>query len=433
VHLVVIGLNHRTAPVELREKLSIGEDALPNALADLRAKSPVSECLILCTCNRTEIYACAQSKSDDERLIAWMSAFFGVDAESLSPHLYSHAGHKAAEHLFRVASGIDSMMIGEAQILGQVKDAYQIAAQNKAGGPVLNALFQQAIAVGKRVRTETEIGKGAFSVGSAAVHLAGSIFDRLTGRTVLVIGAGEMSELTMAHLASSGASPVLVANRTFSKAESLASRFGGRAVKFDGIGSAMEAADIVITSTGSSEPIVTREMISRVHHARRGRPIFFIDMAVPRDIEPRVGDLDNVFLYNIDDLQAVVAADVAGRRAEIAKVEEIIAEEVEDFLRWFRALDAVPIITSLREKLDRIREAEFEKLKGRLPDLTPEEHEAINAAMRTIVNKMCHQPMVQIKEYAAGQDAASKLEAICEVFGIRPPDEASSKGSDGES
>ena len=432
MHLVVIGLNHTTAPVELREKLSIADDALPNALADLKAKSPVSECLILSTCNRTEIYACTQSKSDDECLIAWMSDFFGVDAGSLSPHLYSHAGHKAAEHLFRVASGIDSMVIGEAQILGQVKDAYRIAAENKAGGPVLNALFQQAIAVGKRVRTETDIGKGAFSVGSAAVHLAGSIFDKLTGRTVLVIGAGEMSELTMMHLASSGASPVLVANRTFSKAESLASRFQGRAVKLAEIGTIMEAADIVITSTGSREPIVTREMISRVHHARRGRPIFFIDMAVPRDIEPQVGDLDNVFLYNIDDLQAVVAADVAGRRAEIARVERIIAEEVDDFLRWCRALDAVPIITSLREKFDRIREEELEKLKSRLPDLTPEEHEAINAAMRTIVNKICHQPMIQIKEYAAGQDAPEKLDAICRVFGIRPPDENQSGGTEGD-
>lgn len=424
MHLVVIGLNYRTAPVELRERLAIPEDLLRAALSDLRSRAGASECLILSTCNRTEVYACTNARSDDEGLYAWIADYFHVSPDDLRDHLYSHAGHKAAEHLFRVASSIDSMVVGEAQILGQVKDAYEIAARCRASGSALNALFQQAIAVGKRVRTETEIGRGAFSVGSAAVHLAHSIFDRLADRAVLVIGAGEMSELTMAHLASSGAKPVLVANRTFANAERLASKFQGAAVRFEEIESTIRAADIVITSTGSSDPIITREMALRAQHERRGRPIFFIDMAVPRDIESSVGDLDNTFLYNIDDLQAVVSADVSARRAEIQRVEEIIAEEVGDFLRWFRALDAVPIITSLREKFDRIREAEFDKLKSKLPDLTPEEHDAINQAMRSVVNRICHEPMIRIKELAAGENASAKLDMICDVFGICPPDDA---------
>ena len=429
MHLVVIGLNHKTAPIELREKLSIGEEALPDALADLKSQTHAAECLILSTCNRTEIYACAETRSDYAGITAWISRHFGIEADSISSHLYSHPGHKAAEHLFRVVSSVDSMIVGESQILGQVKDAYRIAAKNGATGPVLNALFQQAIAVGKRVRTETDIGKGAFSVGSVAVQLAGSIFDKLSGRTILVIGAGEMSELTMAHLTSAGASSVLVANRTYQKAARLASKFNGQAVQFEDLASVMESADIVITSTGSSEPIITGEMVSSVRHARRGRPIFFIDMAVPRDIEPEVGDFDNVFLYNIDDLQAVVAADMLGRHGELAKVEAIVAEEVCDFLRWFRTLDAVPIISALREKFDEIREAEFEKLSGKLRELTPDEREAINAAMRSVVNKICHQPLVQIKEYAAEQDASAKLETICEVFGICPPNGAKSEES----
>ena len=420
MHLVVIGLNHKTAPVEIREKLSVSADALPDALAGLKALGPISECLILSTCNRTEVYAYTSSRADDELIVTWIGEFFGVPLEEFQLHLYSHAGHKAVEHLFQVASGIDSMVVGEAQILGQVKEAYAAASGQGVSGPVLNNLFQQAITVGKRARTETDIGRGAFSVGSVAVQLAGSIFDELNGRKVLIVGAGKMGELTTTHMVSSGASMVLVANRTYDRAVSLASQFNGRPVKFEELPTALATADIVITSTGARAPIITRGMVSSAMHARRGRPVFFIDIAVPRDIEPGVGDLDNVFVYNIDDLQAAVETDAAGRHAEVAKVDTIVQQEVEEFMRWFRTLDAVPIITALREKFEEIRAAELEKLKSRIPDLTDEEIEAINATTRSIVNKICHQPMIQIKEYATGSDSGSRLDTICEVFGICP-------------
>ncbi len=421
MHLVVIGLNHRTAPVEIREKISIPEDAISEALSALKSGTPVSECLILSTCNRTEIYACAETRSDDDAIIGWIAKHFGIGDSELRSHLYSYAGHKAAEHLFRVASGIDSMVVGEAQILGQVKGAYASAVGGGFTGSVLNNLFQQAITVGKRVRTETEIGKGAFSVGSVAVRLAKSIFDRLSGRTVLIVGAGKMSELTITNLVSAGANDIMVTNRTYEKAVSLADQFNGRAAKMDDLASILESADIVITSTGSNDPIISRKMIAAVHHARRGRPIFLIDMAVPRDIEPEAGRLDNVFLYDMDDLQSVVAEDMAERHAEVEKAERIIAEEIEEFLRWFRTMDAVPIITALRDKFEDIRSAEYDNLVAKLPHLSPEEREAISAAMRSVVNKICHQPMIQIKDYAAQDDSSVRLETICDVFGICPP------------
>lgn len=423
MHLTVIGLNHKTAPVELREKLSISEEQIPTALSELRAATPVSECLILSTCNRTEVYAYTPSRSDDESIISWMGKFFRIAIEDFRPHLYFHAGHKAVEHLFRVSSGIDSMVIGEAQILGQVKDAYELARDCGVTGSVLNSLFQQAITVGKRARTESEIGRGAFSVGSVAVQIARSIFDDLKGRKVLVVGAGEMAELTIRHLVSSGVSDVAVANRTFERAEELAGRFCGRAVSFDDLPSALETADIVIASTGASEPVVTRALVAKAMHARRGRPMFFIDIAVPRDVEPQVATLDNVFVYDIDDLQFAVEADAADRQAEVRKVEAIIAEEVGEFITRFKTLQAVPVITAIREKLEGIRAQEFDKLKSKLKHLSEEDLEAIEAATRSIVNKICHQPVIQAREYAVGEDAPAKLETICELFGICPVDE----------
>lgn len=335
MHLTVIGLNHETAPVELREKLSIAETQLPDALCALNTLEAVSECLILSTCNRTEIYTYALSPADDE-VIRQIGESCGISQDDFISHLYSHAGHKAVEHLFNVAAGIDSMVLGEYQILGQVKYAYSIASREGFTGPILNTLFQQAIKVGKRARTETEIGRGAFSVGSVAVRLARSIFDDMSGRTVLVLGAGKMGELAITHLVSSGAGTVLVANRTYEKAEELASRFNGRPIEFKDLQSALETVDIAITSTGASEPIISYEMVSSAMRARRGRPVFFIDIAVPRDIDPSVADIDNAFVYDIDDLKAAVEADAAERQAEVAKVEAIIAEEVEGFMNRIR-------------------------------------------------------------------------------------------------
>lgn len=430
MHLVVIGLNHVTAPIALREKLSISEERLPDALRALASRESVSECIILSTCNRTEIYACTAAKADDALISDWMGEFFAIPAAEFEPFLYSRSGHKAIEHLFRVSAGIDSMVLGEAQILGQVKLAYGAAITESSTGTLLSGLFQQAISVGKRARTETEIGRGSFSVGSVAVGLAKSIFDELKGRVVLIVGAGKMGELTATHLTASGASTVLVANRTHERAVDLAGRFCGRAVSFEDLHSAMQSADIVITSTGASEPIISRQTVSMVMRARRGRPLFFVDIAVPRDVEPGVGGLDGVFVYNIDDLQAAVEEHATGRRAEVDKVEDIVASEVAEFMVRFRTLDAVPVITALRDKFEGIRTQELQRLKERLAHLSPEDLNLIDVTTRSIVNRICHTPMIQIKDYAVREDSSERLDAICDLFGICQVDETQDKPSE---
>lgn len=426
MHLVVLGLNHRTAPVEIRERLSISEDRMPDVLACLR-DSGTTETLLLSTCNRTEIYAYAPTRAADSAIIQRLGEACCVAPNDFVEYFYTLAGHKAVKHLFRVAAGIDSMVVGEAQILGQVKDAYSTACGMGFTGPVLNTLFQQAITVGKRARTDTDIGRGAFSIGSAAVHLAESIFEELRGRTVLIIGAGTMGELTMTHLSSSGVSNVIVANRTYEKAVDLAAEFGGRAIRFEEIPSALAAADIVIASTGSQEPIVDADMTAEAMRARRGRPMFFIDIAVPRDIAPDVQDIDNVFVYDIDDLQTAVDADAGNRQAEVKKIDSIIEEQVGEFMAWFRTLDAVPVVTALRDKFEKIREAELAKLHHKYPDLSQEQIEAIDAATRSIVNRISHHPMIRIKEYAAADDSAARLDTICDVFGIQPSENEGGK------
>lgn len=428
MHLVVIGLNHKTAPVEVRERISFDETSIPRALSELHSSCRVAECAILSTCNRSEVYACTTARADDEVIIKWIGSFCETEPDEFRAYLYSRAGHKAAEHLFRVSAGIDSMVLGEAQILGQVKDAYAAACAAGTTGTVLNALFQQAIAVGKRVRTETQIGRGAFSVGSVAVGLAQSIFGELSGRKVLVVGAGKMAELTLTHLLSSGVERPVVSNRTLERAKQLAERFCGEAVEFERLGSALEAVDIAITSTGSREPIITRQAVAAAMRARRGSPLFFIDTAVPRDVEPGVAELDNVFVYDIDDLQSAVDTSLRNRKAEVAKVEAIVAQETAAFAEKLRTLDAAPVITALREKFEDIRVQELEKLKARLGHLSEQDIEMISAATRSIVNKICHTPMIQMKESLAEGQTSAKLDLICELFGICPADRPADEG-----
>lgn len=430
MHLALLGLNHKSAPVELREKLSIPKDQLPKALSRLESRKNVSECLILSTCNRTEVYACTRSRADDVAITNFISKFCGLPLEEFVPHIYRLSGHKVAEHLFRVSAGLDSMVLGETQILGQVKDAYAAARHEGSAGQVLNTLFQQTITVGKRARTETEIGRGTFSVGSAAVQLAHSIFDDLSTRNVLMVGAGKMAKSAVAHLTSAGVISIDVCNRTYEKAVNTAAEIGGRPLKLKEMSEALERADIVITSTSTEQVVITREMLSPVVRKRHGRPIFLIDIAVPRDVDEAVSDLENVFLYNIDDLETVVEASNEDRLAEVKHVEAIIAEELERFVRWFATLDAVPVITALREKFEGIRHTEVESLSRRLAHLSPEDIDAINAATRSIVNKICHEPMVRIKDYAESKSAA-KLDVVCEAFGLNggTEEEASPSGN----
>lgn len=422
MHLVVIGLNHKTAPVEVREKVAVAEHNLQRALEALRLCGCVAECCILSTCNRTEAYAVVDKRENEEVLVEYLSRRSGVEASDLRPHLYALSGRDCIQHLFSVAAGLDSMMLGEHQILGQVKTAFCAAGDAACTGTILNSLFRQAVTVGKRARTETEISRGAFSVGRAAVELATSIFGDLSGRKVLILGAGKMSELTATHLVSSGASSIIVSNRTRDRAEELAARLGGTAIGFDNFAGAICEADIVIGSTASPHPVVTREQMQKTMKQRYERPIFLIDIAVPRDFESGIGNLDNVFLYNIDDLQSLVQQSSAEREREIEKVNVIISEEVRAFMTWLKTLEVVPLIKLLREKLESVKEGEWERNSSRFAHLPEADREAIRALLKSVVSKLSHYPVLKMKEYAADSNGYGKLDLVRELFGIRLED-----------
>ncbi|MEN6519540.1 MAG: glutamyl-tRNA reductase [Armatimonadota bacterium] len=420
MYLVVIGLNHKTAPVAVRESLAVSDEDLPKALESLRACPSIAECCILSTCNRTEVYAVTNQRDDEETILDFMGSCNGNPRVGIEQHIYRHRGHKAVEHLFSVASGIDSMMVGENQIIGQVKNAFCAACDCDSTKTVLNTLFQQALSVGKRARTETDISKGAFSVGYAAVELARLVFGELSGRTVLIIGAGKMGELTAKHMQAAGATSVIVANRTLSKAEKLAAALNGRAVPFESLPDAMTQTNIVISSTGATEPVVSREEMAKIMRGRRERPIFMIDIAVPRDIEPSVSELDNVYLYDMDDLQSIVQESVDERQKETEKVKEIVAEETRKFSAWMKTLEAVPLIKSLREKLDELKETEWQRSSAKLSHLSDKDKETVRMMMQSLVNKITHNPLVKIKEYSSCADSCEKLDIARELFGIEP-------------
>lgn len=432
MHIALVGVNHKTAPIELRERVSFSREMLPDTLASLMATGAFTECLILSTCNRTEIYACSDKNDYNQQITSFISEYCNVPLSELTQHIYKFSGHKAAEHLFNVAAGIDSMVLGETQILGQVKDAYRTASQHRYTGSVLNTLFQQAATVGKRAHTETNIGRGTFSVGSAAVRLGQSIFEDLGNRSILMVGAGKMARTTLLNMVSAGANRVVVANRTHEKAAELAEEVGGSPIGLDEIPTALQTADIVITSTGMPGVVIDRKMVELAAKKRRGLPMFIIDIAVPRDVEPSVGDIEDVILYNIDDLQAVVASDNAERLIEVARVESIIVEELEQFMRWFRTLDAVPVITALRSKLESIRQIEVDNLSRKLSHLSPEDIEAINVATRSIVNRICHQPMLRVKDYAI-TGSIEKLDIVCDAFGLCVDDQQETASSESQS
>jgi len=425
VQLVLVGLNHHTAPIEIRERLSCAAHALPGALAAAAARPGVREAVILSTCNRMEVYAVTDlpdAEAAYAALRAHLAAFHNVPEAVFASHLYYKTESEAAAHLLRVAAGLDSLVLGEAQILGQVRAALQHAQQAETVSATLNALFQQAIAGGKRVRSETGLGRGGFSIGHAAVDLARSIFADLAHASVLILGAGKMSELTARHLVSSGVRFVVVANRTYEKAVAMAQRLGGKAIHYDTFPQEMITADIVISSTAAPRPILRRETLAPILRKRRGKPLFLIDIAVPRDIDPDVNDLDNVFLYNIDDLEAVVAEEAQSRRAEAARAEAICAVEAAKFLSWYRAREAAPVITQLRERLDQIRQDELALLRSQLQDLSEREWQKIETAMRSLMNKVSREPILRLKREAAGESSASARydlpTAAREIFGL---------------
>lgn len=400
--IIVVGLSHKTAPVDVREKLSFSEAVLQDALRALTGYDGVREGIIISTCNRVEIYASVRdSTAGVEQIKQFISDYHKLPIQSLEGALYIHQDDRAVRHVFRVASSLDSMVVGEPQILGQLKDAFDAALKAKTTSTIMNKLMKKAISTAKRVRTETKIAESAVSISFAAVELARKIFGDLNDKTVMLLGAGEMAELAARHLLNNGVKGILVANRTFERAVELANEFRGSAVRFEDFPAEMVVADILICSTGAPNYVVKREDVNRALKGRHRKPIFMIDISVPRNIDPDVNKIDNIYLYDIDDLQGVVNANIEGRAREAEKAEEIIMQEVEGFLQWERSLDAVPTIVDLREKVEEIRVRELEKALCRLNGLDEEAKKIVEALSRSIVNKIIHAPIVVLKQSAA--------------------------------
>jgi len=417
--LFAAGLSHKNAPVALREQLALDEDKLRELLRDLLAAGSLREAVVVSTCNRVELYGVADAAGAARAsAFARLCRHRGVDPASVEPLLYTHEEEGAIRHAFRVAASLDSMMIGEPQILGQVKDAFALAQACETVGPALHTLFTQAFAVAKRVRTETEIARHAVSVSFAAVELAKKIFAGLSGRAVLLIGAGKMGELAAKHLVEQGAFPVYVANRTWARAQEMARALSGTAVPFDDLATPLAAVDIVVTSTGAPAPIVTRAHVERVMHGRGARPLFFIDIAVPRDVEPGVDGIEGVYCYDIDDLKQVVDANIRERLREAQRAEALVEREVAKFRARLGDVEVIPTIVSLRERLEEIRRAEVKRTLSRLPDATPETRAAIEAMSASLINKILHAPITKLRESSRAGAHRSWLEVVHELFGL---------------
>ncbi|HLW53400.1 MAG TPA: glutamyl-tRNA reductase [Candidatus Angelobacter sp.] len=411
----IIGVNHNSAPLEVRERLAVSEAQLADAVRSLVQQPGVDEGMVLSTCNRVEVLTSARQGCD---LRGFMGNFFGVNLESLNSHLYEFQQREAVRHIFRVASSLDSMVVGEPQILGQVKEAYAVARSLGAVNSALEALLSRAFAVAKRVRTETAIGSSSVSVASVAVELAEKIFGSLEDRTVYLVGAGKMAELAARQLMARGAGRIIVTNRTHERAVELAESFGGEAAPFERLHQNAEQADIILTSTGSNEPLFRREHAETLRSRRKNRPVFFIDIAVPRNIALEVNDLDGIFVYDVDDLQAMASKNTDDRKKEAERAEKIVDIEVERFAQRMKSLAVVPTILSLQEYCETIRQAEIDRIRGRLGEITPEQESAIEAMTRGIINKLLHTPITTLKSTAAEPEAATIHEMIRRIFNL---------------
>jgi len=428
----LIGVNHRTAPVEVRERLAIPESRLPEACKKLADHPDVAEGMIVSTCNRVEFLANMKNGSGDLR--AFMRDYFAVDMGEFEAHLYEFREDAAVRHVFRVASSLDSMIVGEPQILGQIKEAYATARAVGAVRLQLDQLLTRAFAVAKRVRTETAVGSSSVSVASVAVDLAEKIFGNLKGKSVYLVGAGKMSELAARHLLARGAESIFVANRTYDRAIGLAHKFKGQAIEFSRLYDTCERADIVITSTGSPRFIFRREHGEEFLLRRKNRPMFFIDIAVPRDVDPEMNRLDGMFVYDIDDLQQAVATHVADRRKEAEKAEAIVDGEVQKFQARLQTLDVVPTIVSLHDHLETIRQAEIDRVRGRLGELSPEQELAVEALSRGIINKIMHTPISALKTAARDEGSTTVVELVRRMFNLEDEEKraAASKSRGGD-
>ncbi|MEE8200310.1 MAG: glutamyl-tRNA reductase [Candidatus Acidoferrales bacterium] len=418
MQLSLVGLNHRTAPIEVRERLHFAEKDLPAALHALRERPGVNEALIFSTCNRVEVLARLEDGIKALPLVSdFLAATRRVARGSFEPLLYHHSQREAIRHVFRVASSLDSMVVGEPQVLGQVKAAYATARAVGSLGGILDEVLTRSFAVAKKVRAETGIATTAVSVSYAAVELARKIFGELEGRNVFVIGAGKMSELAARHLLHSGAQTIFVANRTYARAQELAQAWGGKAIQYDDLLKYISQADIILSSTGAPHYIIKKEHGQRFLAERRNRPMFFIDIAVPRDIDPALNELDNIFVYNIDDLEQVIAANRRERAREAVRAEEIIEREVDRFLTRLKTLELGPTLVALQEKLHGIRKHELER--ARLRNLTPEQQAVVEEMTRSLVNKILHMPLTQMKRLPQEPDGLKFIEFLRRTFQLK--------------
>jgi len=400
-NLILLGINHNTAPIEVRERLAIASSRLADATRALAHQPGIREALILSTCNRVELLTVQDSTqtstAEKPATLRFLYEYLNIPVTDLQPHIYEFREREAIRHLFRVASSLDSMVVGEPQILGQVKDAYSAAREVGAVSTTLEGLLQRAFTVAKRVRTETQIGSSSVSIASVAVDLARKIFDSLEGKTVLLVGAGKMSELAARHLIQQGAASILVANRTQSRAEQIAQEFNGQVIPFDRLYEQADRADIVITSTGAPQKIFSRSHGQQFLHRRRNRPMFFIDIAVPRDVDPSMNEVEGCFVYDIDDLQQVAQANLADRGKEAEAAEAIVTREVDKFQLRLQSRGAVPAILSLQQNAEAIRESELAKAAKRLGSLTPDQQAAVEALTRSLTAKLLHPQLVALR------------------------------------
>jgi glutamyl-tRNA reductase len=413
--LTLIGVNYKTAPIELRERIAISREELPETTRALAAMPGVLECMIVSTCNRVELLAAVEGPGTD--LVDFLPRHFGLERALLESHIYKKRDRDAVQHVFRVAASLDSMVVGEPQILGQVKEAFAVARASGTVAGQLEHLLQSAFAAAKKVRSETEIGSSSVSIASVAVDLAKQIFGSLQGRTVFLVGAGKMSELAARHLVQQGAGAILVSNRTQDRARRMAEEFQGRVIPFEQLYEAASEADIVISSTGAPHPIFRREHGQAFLHRLRNRPMFFIDIAVPRDVDPAMGKLEGIFVYDIDDLQAVAAAHLAERSREASDAETLIAGEVERFHERQRTVNVAPAIVALQRQAEEIRLAELKRVQARLGTLSAEQVAAVEALSRGLVNKFLHPPMQALKQ-AAREGNQVRLDALCEAWQV---------------
>ncbi|MFJ7737777.1 glutamyl-tRNA reductase [Lysinibacillus sp. NPDC097287] len=425
MHTIVVGLNYKTAPVEIREQLSFIESELPQAMEALQKQKSILENVIISTCNRTEIYAVVDQLHTGRHFVKqFLADWFNLPVETFSSHLFIREEDAALEHLFKVTAGIDSMVLGETQILGQVKKSFLNGQEIGTTGTVYNQLFKQAVTFAKRAHNETAIGENAVSVSYAAVELAKKIFGSLGRKHVAILGAGKMGQLAIENLYGSGVGKVTVINRTFEKAESLAAKFHGEAKSMKELQCSLLEADILITSTGATDYVIDYELMEFVDRLRKGKPLFMVDIAVPRDIDPRVGDLPNVFLYDIDDLQGIVEANLAERERAASDITRMIGKEIVQFKDWFATLGVVPVISALRKKANRIQEETMMSIENKMPELTDRERKILSKHTKSIINQLLKEPILQAKEMANSPKANEQLRLFQQIFGIEDEVEA---------